>query len=128
MKAYPSSGPVQPFNYIFERNLDLTINLIQGPAYYKLIAYMGGVMVVLWLIGYILEPFLTVNAYEENIIRSVYPTKDVLKRRLKAIVAQLPEKEQSKFKYKDLLEPVDPQVTTNDANDPVVKASCCRCI
>ena len=108
IKTNLSSGPVQPFIYTFERNLDLTIKRIQGPSYYKLIAYMGGVMVVLWLIGYILEPFLTVNAYEEHILRSVYPTKDVLKRRLRTIVAQLPEKEQEKFKYKDLLEPIDP--------------------
>ena len=108
LKTNPTSGPVQPLNYIFERNLDLTINRIQGPEYYKLIAYMGGVMVVLWLIGYILEPFVTVNAYEEHILRSVYPKKDVLKRRLKTIVSQLPEKEQEKFKYKDLLEPIDP--------------------
>ena len=108
IKTNPQNGPKQPLNYVFERNLDLTINRIQGPAYYKLIAYMGGLMVVIWLIGYILEPCLTVNAYEEHILRSVYPTKDVLKRRLRAIVAQLPEKEQEKFKYRDLLEPIDP--------------------
>ena len=54
---------------------------------------MGGLIVIFWLIGYILEPFLTVNSYDENMVRAVYPTKEVLKRRLKAIAAKLPEKE-----------------------------------
>ena len=58
---------------------------------------MGGLIVMFWLIGYILKPFLTANAYEEHMVRAVYPTKEVLKRRLKAIVSQLPEKEQAKF-------------------------------
>ena len=71
---------------------------------------MGGLIVIFWLIGYILEPFLTVNSFEEHMVHAIYPTKEVLKRRLKAIASKLPEKEQGKFKYKDLLEPVDPSV------------------
>ena len=89
---------------------------------------MGGLIVIFWLIGYILEPFLTVNSYDEHMVRAVYPTKEVLKRRLKAIAAKLPEKDQAKFKYKDLLEPVDPSVEEADQTDPVVRRSCCRCI
>ena len=58
---------------------------------------MGGLIVIFWLIGYILEPFLTVNSFEEHMVRAVYPTKEVLKRRLKVIASQLPEKEQTKF-------------------------------
>lgn len=43
---------------------------------------MGGLIVIFWLIGYILEPFLTVNSFDEHMVRAVYPTKEVLKRRL----------------------------------------------
>lgn len=58
---------------------------------------MGGLIVIFWLIGYILEPFLTVNSFDEHMVRAVYPTKEVLKRRLKAIASKLPEKEKVKF-------------------------------
>ena len=58
---------------------------------------MGGLIVIFWLIGYILEPFLTVNSFDEYMVRAVYPTKAVLKRRLKTIASKLPEKEQAKF-------------------------------
>ena len=55
----------------------------QGPSLYSLLGYIGGLIVIFWLLGYLLVACLTVNAFEDHMVQAVYPTKEILKSRLR---------------------------------------------
>ena len=46
---------------------------------------MGGLIVILWLVGYVIVYCLTINSFEDNMVQTMYPTKDALKKRIKEI-------------------------------------------
>ena len=57
------------------------------PSLYSLIGYIGGMILILWIVGYLIASCLTINAYEDHLVQAVYPTKDVLKSRIKQFSA-----------------------------------------
>ena len=67
----------------------------QKPSVYALIGTFGGSIVVLYLLGYLLVGCLTIRAFEDHMVQTVYPTKDTLKDRVKAYTENLPESELS---------------------------------
>lgn len=54
----------------------------QRPSVYALVGTFGGTIVVLYLLGYCMVGCLTVNAYEDHMVQTVYPTKETLKQRV----------------------------------------------
>lgn len=62
-----------------ERDLDLTLMRRVGPSLYSLLGILGGLIVLIWLVGSLLVSCLTVGAYEDHMVSTVYPTKDALK-------------------------------------------------
>ena len=104
-----------------ERDLGVTLYKRQNPSLYILIGYIGGIIVILWILGYLIVSCLTVNAYEDHMVSTVYPTKEALKRRIKELDAK---------KYKDVFES-DPKALEDDASSPnldVSKHGCFRCL
>ena len=61
-----------------------------GPSIYSLAAYIGGLIVIFYIMGYLLVSCLTINAYEDHMVQTMYPTKDVLKSRVKYFSDQFP--------------------------------------
>ena len=49
---------------------------------------MGGILVILWLIGYAIVYCLTINAKEDHLVQAMYPTKEILKQRLKVYLSE----------------------------------------
>ena len=78
-----------------ERDLDVTLYKRQYPSLYSLISYIGGMIVILYILGYLIVSCLTLNAYEDHMVQTVYPTKEALKRRIKHFDDK---------KYKDVFE------------------------
>ena len=66
---------------------------------------------IFWLLGYLLVSCLTLNAYEDHMVSAIYPTKDILKQRLKQFSSQFPESEQERLK--DILE-TTPEIEAED--------------
>ena len=75
---------------MIERDLNLKVFRREGPSIYSLAAYIGGIIVVFWLLGYLIVQCLTLNSYEDHMVQAMYPTKDILKSRLKHFLAQFP--------------------------------------
>ena len=117
---------------VIERDLNLRVYRRLGPSIYSLAAYIGGLIVIFWILGYLLVSCLTINAYEDHMVQAIYPTKDILKSRLKHFSDQFPISEQEQFK--DILE-AGPVIEAEDLNDPELDVSrhgffrCfCRCL
>jgi len=87
---------------------------------YALVGTIGGSIVILYGLGYLIVACLTVNAYEDHMVQTVYPTKETLKQRVKTYTAQFPETEQAK--WSGLFE--------DDKDEPdldVTRYGCLRC-
>ena len=69
---------------------------------HSLLGYLGGLLVVIYIVGYLVVSCLTINSYQDHMVQTLYPTKKVLKERLRLYLKQFPEKEQER--YKDILE------------------------
>ena len=117
---------------VIERNLNVKVFRRLGPSIYSLLAYIGGLIVIFWLLGYLLVSCLTLNAYEDHMVSTIYPTKDILKSRLKQFSSQFPEAEQERLK--DILE-ASPEVESEDLQEPNLDISrfgifrcVCRCL
>ena len=82
---------------VFSRDLDLTIHRRVGASLYYLASFIGGLVIIFWIIGYILVSCLTMYAYEDYMVGTVYPTKTTLKNRVKRYTKQLSEKEKATF-------------------------------
>jgi len=83
---------------VLEKDLDLQVaQQRRQTSVYAMVGTMGGLVVVFYLIGYCLVGCLAGNAYEDNMISTVYPTKDVLKERVRSYTKDFPEKEQKKW-------------------------------
>lgn len=67
---------------VIEKDLNITVYKRQVPSLYSLVAYIGGLIVILYLIGYLMVQCLTINSYEDHLVQAVYPTKAILKSRL----------------------------------------------
>jgi len=76
---------------VFSRDLDLTIMRRAGASLYYLASFIGGLIIIFWIIGYILVSCLTMYAYEDYMVGTVYPTKTTLKNRVKRYTKELPE-------------------------------------
>lgn len=76
---------------VFSRDLDLTIMRRAGASLYYLTSFIGGLIIIFWIIGYILVSCLTMYAYEDYMVGTVYPTKTTLKNRVKRYTKELPE-------------------------------------
>ena len=111
----------------FERDLQKKVYSRTGPSMFTLAGIMGGLLVILYLIGYCLNACLTINAYEDHMVQAVYPTKQMLKRRVKRFSTQLTEKAREQFE--DILDE-DLAVEAEDLREPqldVSRASWFRC-
>lgn len=112
---------------VFERSLSLGVYRREAPSIYRLAANIGGLIVVLWLVGYVVSSCLTVNAYEDHVVQAMYPTKEILKQRLRVYTAQFPISEQEEFK--DILEG-GLELEEEDMKEPdldVSRYGCFRC-
>ena len=112
---------------VLERDLNVKVFRRMGPSIYSLAAYIGGLIVIFYILGYLLVSCLTINAYEDHMVQTMYPTKDVLKSRVKYFSDQFPIDEQEKFK--DIIE-AGPDIDADDLNDPELDVSrygCFRC-
>ena len=103
-----------------------------GPSIYNLLAYIGGLIVIFWLLGYLLVSCLTLNAYEDHMVSAIYPTKDILKQRLRQFSSQFPESEQERLK--DIFEAA-PEIEAEALQEPNLDVSrygifrcLCRCL
>lgn len=67
---------------MIEKDLNITVYKKQVPSLYSLVAYVGGLIVIIYLIGYLLVSCLTINSYDDHMVEAVYPTKAILKSRL----------------------------------------------
>jgi len=63
----------------------------------------------------VLVSCLTINAYEDHLVQTLYPTKDILKDRLKNYMAQFPPEERAKFSH--LIKP-DEKSENDDMLEP----------
>ena len=111
--TYPDDAATQQI--IFERDLDLTMLRRVGPSFYTMVGTVGGLLVVLFLVGQILVSCLTINAYEDHLVQTLYPTKDILKDRIKNYMAQFPPEERAKFSH--LIKP-DEESEKDDMLEP----------
>ena len=83
---------------MLERDLDLSlIRRSRKTSVYAVAGAVGGTIVVLYILGYLLVDCLTTNAYEDHMISTVYPTKEILKDRVRMHAQQFPEKEQKQW-------------------------------
>ena len=60
---------------------------VRGPSVYAMAASLGGLIVVIYLVGSLLVSCLTIKAYEDHLVQAMYPTKDILKDRLKVYMS-----------------------------------------
>ena len=109
-------------------DLDLTLLKRQRPSIYTLLATIGGSIVVIYLLGHILVGCLTNNAYEDHLVQTVYPTKAVLKKRVKYHIEAMHEKDQAKFSKVLELMKKEEESDKTDPNLDISQHGCCRCI
>lgn len=82
---------------------------------------IGGIVVIIYLLGYCIVSCLTTGAYDDHLVQAVYPTKESLRQRVRTVASQLKESEQQKW-----LEAVD----GDDEKEPELDISrygCWRC-
>ena len=82
-------------------------------------------IVILYILGYLIVSCLTLNAYEDHMVQTVYPTKEALKRRIKHFDDK---------KFRDVFE-ADPKALEDDVSSPNLDVSkygyfrcLCRCL
>ena len=70
---------------VFERSLDKVVYRRQARGFLSLLGFVGGVILVLWLIGYCIVKAVTIGSYEDQMVQALYPTKHALMSRIEEL-------------------------------------------